>query len=519
MTRETDMHCTPSIRPVRALLLGAMALALGGCAVGPNFVKPKPNVPAHWSPTAMRNGTAGASRITTRGPLTVAWWSSFHDPLLSSLVRRAAAQNLTVREAALRVREAQAQTAVLTSNLWPDLSATASWARQRVSTNTPNGVLFTLPKGTIPGIPPGILTNPYNMSQVGLGASWTLDLFGTTQRAIEAARAETEAAIYNGRDVLLTMISDVAQTYIQLRGAQLRQAILLRTLATQRSLLQLTRDRYQAGLTSDLDVQNAAAELATTRAQLPLANDQITVEINQLSDLLALPPEALRTELARARPVPPVPPVVPIGLPSQLLRRRPDILAAEADLHAATEQIGVAISEFFPSITLTAQGGYQSTGLGDLIEAASHIATFGPQINLPIFEGGRIRATVRLRRLQAKQAAVVYARTVLTALNQVENALAAYGADQQRRVALESAVRASRNALNLARQRYTSGIANFINVLEAERAEEASRLAQASATTAVSLDLVGLYQALGGGWQSPSLAPSSGPAPSVRRGA
>ena len=519
MTRETDMRSTPSIRPARALLIAAMALVLGGCTVGPNFVKPKPNVPAHWSPTAMRNGTAGASRVTARGPLTVAWWSSFHDPLLTSLVRQAAAQNLTVRDAALRVREAEAQTAELTSNLWPDLSASASWARQRVSTNTPNGVLFTLPKGTIPGIPPGILTNPYNMGQVGLGASWTLDLFGTTQRAIEAAKAATEAALYNGRDVLLTMVSDVAQTYIQLRGAQLRKAILLRTLATQRGLLQLTRDRYRAGLTSDLDVQNAAAELATTRAQLPLANDQITVDINRLSDLLALPPEALRAKLVHARPVPPVPPRVPIGLPSQLLRRRPDILAAEADLHAATAQIGVAISEFFPSITLTAQGGYQSTGLGDLLQAASHVATFGPEINLPIFEGGRIRATVRLRRLQAKQAAVVYARTVLTALNQVENALAAYGADQQQRVALESAVRASRNALTLARQRYTSGIANFIDVLEAERSEEQSELAQASATTAVSVDLVGLYQALGGGWQSPSLAASTGPARSARRGA
>jgi NodT family efflux transporter outer membrane factor (OMF) lipoprotein len=513
------MHSTLPIRPARALLIAAGALALGGCTVGPNFVKPKPKMPAHWSATAMRDGSAGASRLTTSGPLTVAWWSSFHDRMLTSLVQRAAAQNLSVREAALRVREAEAQTAELTGYLWPDLSASASWARQRASTNTPTGVLFALPAGTIPGIPPGILTNPYNLSQFGLGASWTLDLFGTTRRAIKAANATTAAAVYDGRDVLLTMVSDVAKTYIALRGAQLRKAILVRTLATQRGLLQLTRARYAAGLTSDLDVQNSAAELNTTRAQLPLVNDQITVDINQLSELLALPPEALRAELVRARPVPPVPPVVPIGLPSQLLRRRPDILAAQAELHAATEQIGVAISAFFPSITLTAQGGYQSTGLGDLLAAASHTAMFGPQINLPIFEGGRIRATVRLRRLQARQAAVVYARTVLLALDQVENAMAAYGADQQERVALEAAVKSSRNALVLARQRYVSGISNFIDVLEAERAEEQSELSLASATTTVSLDLVGLYQALGGGWQSPGLAVAARHRPRIARGA
>ena len=486
--------------PSKALATAALALVLGGCTVGPNFVKPKPHVPAHWSPTALRNGREGRSRISTREPSTVAWWSSFHDPMLTSLVRQSAAQNLNVREAVLRVREADAQTEMLSGALWPSLSANVSWNRQRVSTNTPNGAIFGLTH-VFPGLPPTVV-NPYNQYQIGLAASWGLDLFGGTRRAIEAADAETRAAVYNARGVLLTMVGDVAQAYIELRGAQLRKAIVLRTLATQRGLLRLTRDRYRAGLTSDLDVQNAATELATTRAQLPLIEQQITVDVNQLSELMARPPEALRSELARARPVPPVPPVVPIGLPSDLLRRRPDILAAQANLHAATAQIGVAVSEFFPSVTLTAGGGYQSEGLSQLIVAASRFASFGPAINLPIFEGGRIRATVKLRRLQAKQAGIVYARTVLTALDQVEDALAAYGADQRQRVSLRAAVRTSRNALDLARQRYTSGISSFIDVLDAERTEEQSQLALASATTAVSLDLVRLYQALGGGWRA-----------------
>ena len=500
LNRESRMPRLMSNRSARWLAASAVLL-LGGCAVGPNFVKPKAHVPAQWSATARRNGSQGASHVSTGEPPSVAWWADFHDPLLTSLVRQSARQNLDVREAALRIREAEAQTQALSGALWPSVSANASWSRQRISTNTPNGFLFS---GKFPGLPPSI-TNPYNQYQLGLGVSWGLDLFGGTRRAIEAANATTRAAVFDARGVVLSMLSDVAQTYIELRGAQLRQAILKRTLRTQHDLLQLTQDRYDAGLTSDLDVQNAATELNTTRAQLPLADEQVTLDINQLSKLMARQPEALRAELVRARPVPPVPPVVPIGLPSDLLRRRPDIRAAEANLHAATAEIGVAVSEYFPRITLTAGGGYQSEGLSQLIQTASHFASFGPAIDLPIFEGGRIHATVRLRRLQAKQAAVEYARTVLNALNQVEDALAAYGADQSERVSLEAAVKTSRNALALARQRYESGVANFIVVLDAERTEQQTELALASATTAVSLDLVRLYKALGGGWQSRSL--------------
>ena len=214
----------------------------------------------------------------------------------------------------------------------------------------------------------------------------------------------------------------------------------------------------------------------------------------------------LRSQLGQARPVPPVPPLVPIGLPSDLARRRPDIRQAEASLHVATAEIGVAISNYFPKLTLTAAGGLQSEGLSQLIETASRFATLGPAIELPIFEGGRLRATVRLRRVKAKEAAVVYAQTVLAALNQVEDALAAYGSDQARRASLQTAVTASRNARQLAQQRYQSGVASFIDVLDAERTEEQNALSLADANTAVSADLVQLYRALGGGWESSDTA-------------
>lgn len=487
-----------TMRTLRSLALASLACSLAGCALGPNFVKPKPDVPAQWSPTAVGNGTEGAAQVTAERAQTVAWWSSFNDATLTSLVQQSAGQNLDVEQAVLRIDEAQAETAVVAGGLWPDLSANASWSRQRLSTNTPNGAIFGL---KFPGLPP-TLVNPYNQYQLGLGASWTLDLFGTARRSIEAADAEMQAAVEGEHAALLTMVSDVAATYIDLRGAQSRRAILQRSLATQRDLLQLTRDRRNAGLTSDLDVENATAEVGTTQAEVPLADREITVDVNELSELMARPPEALRAQLSQVRAVPPVPPVVPIGLPSDLARRRPDVRQAEANLHAATAEIGVAISNYFPKLTLTAGGGFQSEGLSQLIETASHFASIGPAIELPIFEGGRLRATVRLQRVKAKEAAVAYAQTVLTALHQVEDALAAYGADQARRASLDTAATASRNARMLARQRYESGVASFIDVLDAERTEEQSELALADATTAVSADLVQLYRALGGGWES-----------------
>jgi NodT family efflux transporter outer membrane factor (OMF) lipoprotein len=478
--------------PVALALLGC---TLAGCVVGPNFVKPKPSVPAQWSSTAAANG---AARVSSERAQTVAWWSSFNDATLTSLVQQSAEQNLDIKQAVLRIEEAQAQTAVVAGGLWPDVSANASWSRQRLSTNTPNGAIFGL---NFPDLPP-TLVNPYNQYQLGLGASWTLDLFGTERRSIEAANAQMQAAVEGAHAALLSMVSDVAATYIDLRGAQLRRSILERSLATQRDLLQLTRDRRNAGLTSDLDVENALAEVGTTQAEVPVADREITVDINELSELMARAPEALRAELERAQPVPAAPPVVPIGLPSDLARRRPDVRQAEANLHAATAEIGIAVSNYFPQLTLTAAGGFQSEGLSQLVATASHFTSFGPAIQLPIFEGGRLHAQVRLQKVKAKEAAVAYAQIVLTALHQVEDALAAYGADQARRASLEMAAKASRNARLLARQRYQSGVASFIDVLDAERTEEENELSFADATTAVSTDLVQLYRALGGGWES-----------------
>ena len=274
-----------------------------------------------------------------------------------------------------------------------------------------------------------------------------------------------------------------------------------RSLATQKELYDLTRQRQAVGLTTDLDVANAGAQLDSTQALVPQLDREVTQDINQLSLLMGRAPDTLRSELESVQPVPQVPPVLPIGLPSDLARRRPDIRESEARLHAATARIGVAVGDLFPRLTLSASGGTQSQSASDLLKWASRFGSIGPTFEMPIFDGSRW-ATVRLQNVRAQEAALDYERTVLSALHEVENALAAYKSDRDRGVSLASAVEQSRDALNLARARYSSGVANFIDVLDAERSLQQNELALATNTTAISTDLVAIYRALGGGWET-----------------
>jgi len=496
---------SPKVPPAsrRPRSLGCfLACILTGCAVGPNFVRPNPDLPAKWSPHALAGAGVRAGKLRAAHEPPVEWWRSFKDPTLTSLIERSAVANLDVREGVLRIEEARAERAVASAGFWPSLGANAEFTRQRLSINTPNGAIFGL-GSAIPELPRGIFVNPFDQYQLGLTASWELDLFGRVRRQVEAADATTLAAIEDERDVLISLESDVGETYLDLRGAQLKRSIVVESLRTQRDVLALTRQRWRAGQTTDLDVENASSEVSTTAAQLPLLDREITQDINELSELMDREPGALRAELITARAVPPVPPLVPIGLPSDLARRRPDIRRAEANLHAATARIGVAVAGLFPELTLTAAGGYQSEGLAKLIGAASRFASIGPTLELPVFDAGA-HATVRLSDVQAKEAGIDYARTVLGALHDVENVLAAYGADQDRRVALTAAAGSSRIALELARDRYETGITSFLEVLDAERTLEQNQLSLADATTTVSTDLVALYKALGGGWQAGS---------------
>jgi outer membrane protein, multidrug efflux system len=487
---------------IRLLLIGLLAVPVG-CSVGPDFVKPDAPVPAQWSQTA---GTAKG--INTDPQELVAWWTAFQEPMLSSLIERSSASNLDLRAAVLRITEARAERQVAAAGLLPSVSANASYSRQRLSDTTSTGAIFTsFGNVNIPGAPHISFPNPYNQFQLGAGASWEIDLFGRVRRSVEAANADLLASVEDQHAVLVSLYGDVARNYIELRGAQLRQGVTQQSLATQSELYDLTRQRQAVGLTTDLDVANAGAQLSSTQALLPELDREVTQDINRLSLLLGREPDALRTELESVRPVPQVPPVLPIGLPADLARRRPDIREAEARLHAATARIGVAVGDLFPKLTLGVSGGVQSQGASDLLKWASRFGSLGPTFEIPVFDGSRW-ATVHVQNVRAQETALDYQRTVLAALHEVENALAAYKADRDRGVSLAAAVAQSRDALGLARQRYSSGVANFIEVLDAERSLQQNQLSLADSTTAVSTDLVAIYRALGGGWDtSPATAP------------
>lgn len=479
-------------------------LALCGCAAGPDFVRPQAATPPHWSPPApgsQPEGRARSSVVNEQSADQRRWWNDFDDPALSSLIERALAANLDLQVAVLRIQEARAQRGVTAAGLWPSLGANASFTRTRLSESTPTGSLFTnFGNVHLPGAPAISIPNPYNQYQLGADVSWELDLFGRVRRSLEAADASVDASLEDQHAATIALLGDVARAYIDLRGAQLSKRTAEQSIATTEELLELTQQRRSAGLTSDVDVVQADAQRSATQAELPGFDLAVTESINQLSHLLALPPESLRTELEAGAAIPAPPAAVPIGLPAELARRRPDIRKAEATLHAATADIGVAVAGLYPRLTLTGGAGVQSETVSKLTDWASRFFALGPTLELPLFDRGRWQ-TVSLQKTRARQAAVSYANTVLNALLEVENARAAFSAEQDRRAWLEATVEKNRDAVTLARQRYGSGVASFIEILDAERTLQQNELSLAQSRTALGEDLVALYRALGGGWE------------------
>jgi NodT family efflux transporter outer membrane factor (OMF) lipoprotein len=509
----------------RAVWLMLLAMSAAGCTAGPDWT---PH--AMWSPSswlAGRHGGAGSApaqaSVPVTAPIDASWWDIFHDKELTSLEDRVAAANLNVRLATVRLVESRAQRQITGADQFPSLQADGSYTRQEISKKGVLGLFggaggasggsFTSQGGSANGLSgrsggiPTTVTGganvpPFNLWQYGFDASWERDLWGRVRREVEGADASVEASADARRNALLSVLAEVARDYLQLRGIQAQLAITRQNIATEQESLGLTQDRFRGGLTAELDVANAAAQLETTRAQVPPLEQQQAQTINALSFLLGEAPGALEAELITPAPVPPVPPRVPIGVPSELARRRPDIREAEAQLHAATADIGVAVADFYPKITLDGSIGLQALQFKDLGNWGARQYGLGPSISLPIFEGGRLRATLELRRVQQQEAALTYQQTVLQAWHDVDNALTAYGTEQRRHDALAAAVQQNRLALDLARQRYTQGLADFLNVLDAQRALLSVQLELADSGTAVSSDLVQLYKALGGGWET-----------------
>ena len=497
---------------------------LSGCTVGPNFKpiqswspsnwfagRPKPPVPAHAEVS-----------VPVTEPINPEWWSLLNDAELTSLEQRVGAANLNVRLATIRLAESRSQRQITGADQFPTLEADGSYTRQRISQNgalslfgspgggtsfTSNGSAANGKSGTSGGAIPNTVTGnkaipPFNLWQYGFDASWELDLWGRVRREVEGADASVEASQDARRNSLLSVLAEVARDYVQLRGIQTQLSIAIDNIHTAQESLELTQARYRGGLTTDLDVANAAAQVATDQAQVPQLEQQQDEQINALSFLLGEAPQALRAELIVPGTIPPVPPRVPIGVPSELARRRPDIRQAEAQLHAATADIGVAVGDFYPKVQLDGSFGFQALQFTQVGHWASRQYGAGPSITIPIFEAGRLRATLELRKVEQQEAALNYQQTVLQAWHDVDNALTAYGAEQRRRDSLAVSVSENKRALGLARQRYTQGVADFLNVLDAERALLQAQLQLAESTTTVSQNLVQLYKALGGGWET-----------------
>lgn len=487
MTRQALHHAWARVS--RPVVSSALMFAVAGCAVGPDFHRPA----SPYNPTSWFSGRppAQAPSQPIAQPIDIEWWQSFKDPELDSLEKRAAAQNLDVLTATVRVAEARSNAGVTASAFFPTVSGNVTAADIKPSND---GLSFGNSSG-------GGQINPISIYQYGFDATWTLDIWGKVRRQVEAGNAAIEASEIDRRGVLIQMMAEVARDYVQLRNAQMQLKIAQDNVRTAQKLLTLTQQRAAAGLTDQLDVAQEQAQLTTTEATVPTAQQQVARYINALSFLLGEPPRALQAELETPQAVPPTPAVVPVGLPSELLRRRPDIVEAEAKLHEATANIGVAVASFFPSFDLLGFFGIQSSNTQDLFTTAARTYVLGGMVSVPIFQGGKLVSTLHLRKEQQKEAMIAYDKAVLQAFSDVDNALTDYEKEQQRRTLLRQAVAANEHAFDLAQQRYTQGIATYLDVLNAQQNVLTSQRQYQDSTAAVSTDLVALYLALGGGWE------------------
>jgi NodT family efflux transporter outer membrane factor (OMF) lipoprotein len=474
----------------------ALCLAAGGCMLGPDFVPPDPHLPEISFFGKAKPATVLVEDNLPR-PTDPAWWRVFRDPVLTGLEEKVAAQNLDVKTATVRLAESRFQRGVAAAAEFPGLNASDKYQRELYSKN---GIISLL--GGLLGAPGGsVPISAINDYTVGFDASWELDLWGRVRRQVEAADAQVDQAAEQRRDALVSSLAELARDYIQLRGTQVQIRIANENIKADQDILGLTRTRQQKGLTTGLDVENAAAQVESVRAQVPALEQQQTQYINALSLLLDEPPGTLNGLLVRARGVPLGPPRVPTGIPSELARRRPDIRAAEAQLHAATANIGVAVASFYPTVQLNGSVGFDSLDIKNLWKGSSLQYNFGPSVSLPLFDAGRLKGTLELREAQQQEAAIAYHKTVLQSWHDIVNALVAYRLEQRRRERLNAEVGHSRAALSLARSRYDQGVADFLTVLDGERTLLQAELQAAQSTTNVSLYLVQLYKALGGGWE------------------
>jgi NodT family efflux transporter outer membrane factor (OMF) lipoprotein len=464
-----------------SVLTGAVVLVTGCLTVGPDYEQPETTVPDVWHTEAVAGLAAGEADLER-------WWSVLDDPQLDDLIVRAKAANLDIRTAVWRVEEARALRGVAAGIAYPQVEASGAASRAEPSDNGPLGELA--PDGFDAG----------NLFELGVGASWEIDVFGRIRRTVESADAALEADVEAYRDVLVSLLAEVASAYVDLRTTQDRLRLARNNVDIQDNTLSLTQDRFRIGLVSGLDVAQAEAILASTEALIPQLRTQRELAMNRLAVLLGSVPGSLHDELLEARPVPHEPQQATVGLPADLLRQRPDVRRAERLLAAQTARIGIATADLYPSFSLTGYLGLESVDGGDLFDSGSTVWSLGLPVRWAIFSGGRIRSQIRAEEARTEQALAVYEQTVLRALEEVENSLYAYGEELSRRDHLRDTVDATERSLDLVMTQYRSGLTNFQNVLDTQRSLLTRQDELAASEGQVTQNLIGLYRALGGGW-------------------
>jgi NodT family efflux transporter outer membrane factor (OMF) lipoprotein len=509
----------PMLSPFR-LRAGAAAcvLALSACTTGPDFKAPATDVPVA---SFAASGAGDTPSQTVEQDVDPSWWMLFNDATLVALERDALAANLDLQAASARVGQSRAALRISGASLLPTVGANASGLRELASgkgimslmgTSTPT-IGATAANGADPfgtaSMPGESGSAPYTLWQYGFDASWELDLWGKAHRAQEASAAENEAAAFDAAAVRVAITAEVARTYLELRGVQSDLRIALGNIDIAKKSLHVAERRREQGVATQFDTSVSQAQLATFESAVPELERRQDALMNALALLLARPPHALDAQLsagadADASTVPALPARVPVGLPSQLAHRRPDILRAEAQLHAATAAIGVAKAEFYPSVSLTGSAGFQALKFSEAGDWGARQFALGPVLHLPIFEGGRLKGNLALTEARQQEAAIGYQQTVLKAWHEVDDALVAYRSVQRRFEKLEVAVTENRRALANAERRYTQGAADYLSVLVTQQRLLESENAASRSRTDMAVAMVSLYKALGGGWQKES---------------
>jgi NodT family efflux transporter outer membrane factor (OMF) lipoprotein len=469
-----------------------LALAFSACKVGPDYVEPEVGLNDDWY-------AAVETEMDEAEPDIEKWWETLGDTTLTSLIKEAELANLDLRFAVARVAEVRALRGIAKGDLYPDLVLDGAYSYTKMSENSPLGQIIA---GSESGV------EPFSQWETQASSFWEIDLFGRIRRSVEAATAAFEASIEDYRDVLVSLYAEVALNYVEVRSLQRRLNFARQNVAAQRESLELTRDRFESGLTSALDVAQAEQNLAQTESTIPTLESRLNAAFNRLSVLLAQQPGAMHTRLMPGDGVIPTEPSdIMAGVPADVLRRRPDVRSAERQLAAQTARIGVATADLYPTFSI---GGFIQTVAGTFsgqFEEESLGWGIVPGFRWDLFQGGKIRNNIRAEEARTEQALYTYQQSILVALEEVEDAMVSYDRERVRRARLQEAADASQRAVDLVRTQYISGLTNFQNLLDTQRSLFRQQDELAESEGQVLQNLILLNRSLGGGWSLEEVAP------------